>query len=160
MMRHYGAQRRRGGANPLGVGTVAVGSMFYLQDQAFSHDRYGGRAVRKVPWQVEGFLNGMLHASRRDPDTGQWRSSFWSGRSDMAVVRSLRDGCRRTVSVRLLLLHDDLDLSKGITHGVVQNRVTREAGLAVPVRMMASSRFQRWCEYGSVCWRSGGAARE
>jgi hypothetical protein len=114
MMRLYGAQRRRGGANPLGVGTVAVGSLFYLQDQAFFSDRHGGRAVCKVPWQVEGFLNGMLHASRRDPDTGVWRDSFWSGRSDMAVVRSLRDGRRRTVAVRLLLLHADLGLTKGI----------------------------------------------
>ena len=116
MMRIYGAQRRRGGPNPLGVGTVAVGSMFYLQDESFFPDRYGGRAVCKVPWQVEGFLNGMLHASRHDQDTGQWRSIFWSGRSDMAVVRSLRDSRQRTVSVQLLLLHDDLGLTKGITH--------------------------------------------
>ncbi len=114
MMRHYGAQRRRGGANPLGVGTVAVGALFYLQDAAFFSNRYGGHAICKVPWQVEGFLNGLLHASRRDPDTGQWRSSFCRGRSDMAVVRSLRDGRRRTVSVRLLLLHDDQGLTKGI----------------------------------------------
>ncbi len=116
MMRQYGAQRRRGGANPLGVGTVAVGSMFYLQDAAFFNDRYGGHAICKVPWQVEGFLNGMLHASRRDPDTRQWRSSFWSGRSDMAVVRSLRDGRQRTVAVRRLLLHDDLGLTKGVAN--------------------------------------------
>lgn len=32
MMRHYGAQRRRGGANPLGVGVIAVASIYYLQD--------------------------------------------------------------------------------------------------------------------------------
>ncbi len=35
-----------------------------------------------------------------------------------------------------------------------------EAGLALPGRMMAPSRFQRWCEYGSRCWRSSEAARE
>ena len=115
-MRQYGAHRRRAGANPLGVGTVAVGALFYLQDEAFFNDRYGGRAICKVPWRVEGFLNGMLHASRRDPDTKQWRSSFWSGRSDMAVVRSLRDGQQRTVAVRLLLLHDDLGLTKGVAN--------------------------------------------
>lgn len=33
----------------------------------------------------------------------------------MAVVRSLRDGRRRTVAVRLLILHDDLGLAKGVT---------------------------------------------
>ena len=32
----------------------------------------------------------------------------------MAVIRSLRDGRRRTVAVRLLVLHDDLGLAKGI----------------------------------------------
>ena len=44
--------------------------------------------------------------------------------------------------------------------GVVRIQVTRDAGLAVPGRMMAPSRFQRWCEYGSRCWRSSEAARE
>ena len=31
----------------------------------------------------------------------------------MAVVRSLRDGRRQTVAVRLLVMHDDLGLAKG-----------------------------------------------
>ena len=44
--------------------------------------------------------------------------------------------------------------------GVVRIQVTREAGLALVGRMMAPSRFQRWCEYGPRCWRSGEAARE
>ena len=44
--------------------------------------------------------------------------------------------------------------------GVVRIQVTRDAGLAVPGRMMAPSRFQRWCEYGPRCWRSSEAARE
>ena len=43
--------------------------------------------------------------------------------------------------------------------GVVQNRVTREAGLALSGGMMAPCRFQVWWAYGSVCWRSGEAAR-
>ena len=115
MMRQYHAPHRRGGHNPLGVGVVTVGSLFYLQDDTFFCDRYGRRAVCREPWQVEGFTNGVLHAARRDPDTGRWRDSFWSGRSDMAVVRSLRDGRRRTVAVRLLALHDELGLTKGAT---------------------------------------------
>ncbi len=44
--------------------------------------------------------------------------------------------------------------------GVVQSRVTREARVTLAGRMMAPSRFQRWCEYGSVRWRGGEAARE
>jgi len=112
-MRQYGAQSRRGGNNPLGVGVVAVGSLFYLQDEGFFRDRYGGRAVCRNPWQLEGFLNGVMHAARRDPGTGHWRDSVRSGRSDMAMVRSLRDGRRRTVAVRLLALHNELGLTKG-----------------------------------------------
>lgn len=115
MLRQYGAQRCRGGDNPLRVGVVAVGSVFYLQDGSFFQDRCGGRAVCRDPWQLTAFLNGVMHAIRRDPDTGCWRDSVWSGRSDMAVVRSLRDGRCRTVAVRLLVLHDDLGLTKGTT---------------------------------------------
>ena len=33
MIRQYGAQRRRGGVNPLGVGVIAAGSIYYLQDR-------------------------------------------------------------------------------------------------------------------------------
>jgi len=115
MMRQYGAQRCRGGDNPLRVGLVAVGSLFYLQNEGFFRDRYGGRAVCRDPWQLLAFENGLLHAARRDAETGLWRSSPWSGRSDMAVVRFLRDGRQRSVSVRLLILHDDLGLTKGTT---------------------------------------------
>ena len=35
-----------------------------------------------------------------------------------------------------------------------------EVGLVLAGRMMAPSRFQRWCKYGSRCWRSSEAARE
>lgn len=34
MIRQYGAQRCQGGDNPLRVGVIAVGSLFYLQDGA------------------------------------------------------------------------------------------------------------------------------
>src|SRR5215213_8525893 len=35
--------------------------------------------------------------------------------------------------------------------GVVRNRVTHEAGLALPGGVMARSGFHRWCEYGPRC---------
>ena len=116
MMRQYFARRRRGGTNPLGVGVIAVGGIYYVQDAAYFRDRHACcRAVRKEPWIVEAFLNAMLHASWCDRDGGSWESTYVSGRCDLAVVRSLRDGRRRTVAVHLLLLHDDLGLTRGIT---------------------------------------------
>ena len=111
MIRQYGGQRRRGGANPLGIGVIATGSIYYLQDRAFFHDRFGGRAVCRNLWIVEGFLNGTCAAARRNRDTGRWEDVTLSGRSDTAVVRSLRDGRRRTVAIRVLVLHDDLGLT-------------------------------------------------
>lgn len=115
MIRQYFAQRCRGGVNPLRVGVVAVGSIYYLQDEGFFRDRFGGRAVCRNPWIVEAVLNGQYHAARRDPDTGHWVSVFMAGRSDMAVVRSLRDGRRQEIAVRILQLHDDLGLWQGPT---------------------------------------------
>ena len=114
MMRQYGAQLRRGGVNPLGVGVIAVGSSYYVQDERHFRDRYSPAPTCREPWQVEAFINGVAHAACRSRDTGQWEDTYRSERSDMAVVRSLRDGHRRTVAVRLLVLHDDLGLAKGI----------------------------------------------
>ena len=116
MIRQYGAQRSQGGDNPLRVGVVAAGSIFYLQDEAFFRDRHGGTAVCRTPWIVEAFLNGTMGAARRNRDTGRWEDVFLSGRSDMALVRSLRDRRQlRQVAVRTLILHDDLGLTKGTT---------------------------------------------
>src|SRR5580698_5435911 len=111
MIRQYRAHRRRGGVNPLGVGVIATGSIYYLQDRGFFHDRFGGRAICRNPWIVEGFLNGTCAAARRNRDTGRWEDVTISGRSDTAVVRSLRDGRQRTVAVRVLELHRDLGLT-------------------------------------------------
>ena len=116
MIRQYSAQRFQGGTNPLRVGVVATGSIFYLQDEGFFRDRHGGRATCRTPWIVEAFLNGQCHAARRDPATGRWLDTFVSGRSDMAVIRSLRDGRHQQVAVHTLQLHDDLGLSKEPTH--------------------------------------------
>lgn len=71
MLRQYFAPRRQGGVNPLGVGTVALGSIFYIQDDRFWRDRYRGRPCLRHPWIVEAFLNGELHAARRDPISGR-----------------------------------------------------------------------------------------
>ena len=107
MIRQYYAQRARGGDNPLRVGTVAAGSIFYLQDEGFFRDRYGGTAVCRTPWQVLGFLNGTMGAAPRNRDTGRWEDAYRSGRSDVALMRSLRDTCIvRQVAVRTLVLHD------------------------------------------------------
>ncbi len=101
MIRQYYAQRARGGDNPLRVGTVAAGSIFYLQDEGFFRDRYGGTAVCRTPWQVLGFLNGTMGAAPRNRDTGRWEDAYRSGRSDVALMRSLRDTCIvRQVAVR------------------------------------------------------------
>ncbi|MHB0726991.1 hypothetical protein ACX4MZ_06400 [Roseomonas mucosa] len=115
MLRQYFAQRCRGGVNPLRVGVVALGSIYYLQDEGFFRDRFDGRAIYRNPWIVEAFLNGQYHAARRDPETGRWVSVFMAGRSDLAVVRSLRDGRCQEVAVRILQLHDDLGLWKAPT---------------------------------------------
>lgn len=114
MNRQYYAQRCRGGHNPLRVGVVAIGSTYYLQEPDF-FGRFGGRAVCRAPWRVEAFLNGQVHASRRNAESGLWESVYFSGRSDTAIVRSLRDGSRREVAVRLLQLHDDMGLTQGTT---------------------------------------------
>ena len=137
MIRQYFAQRSQGGTNPLRVGVVAAGSIVYLQDEGFFRDRHGGRAVCRTPWIVEAFLNGRCCAARRDPATGRWLDTFVSGRSDMAVVRSLRDGRRQQVTVRTLQLHDDLGLWKEPTRypPLPDLRFYRRRARAQPVPM-------------------------
>lgn len=112
MIRQYYAQRCRGGHNPLRVGVIPTGAIFYIQDDGWWRDRYRGRPVCRQPWIVEAFLNGTLGAGRRNAETGLWESVFVAGRSDMAVVRSLRTGRRREIAVRLLVLHEDMGLRR------------------------------------------------
>lgn len=112
MLRQYHAPRRQGGDNPLGVGTLAVGSIFCLQDDGTWRARFGTAPVRRAPWIVGGFLNGQYHAARRDPATGHWLSLSVADRTDLAVVRSLRDGHRTTVAIWLLQRHEDEGLGR------------------------------------------------
>ena len=114
MNRQYYAARCMGGANPLRIGIIAAGSIYYLQDQEF-FSRFGGRATCRDPWIVEGFINGTIATARRNKDRGMWEDVYFAGRSDAAIVRSLRSGRRLQVTVRLLILHDDLGLTKGAT---------------------------------------------
>ena len=111
MIRQYFAQHRRGGPNPLGLGVVPVGAIFFIQDEGWWRDRYRGAPVCRTPWIVEAFLNGIIGAARRNRDTGRWEDVHAAGRSDMAVVRSLRDGRRREIAVRRLILHEEHGLA-------------------------------------------------
>jgi hypothetical protein len=54
----------------------------------------------------------QLGPARRNRETKLWEDAVISSRSDIALVRSLRDGRRTTVAVRFLQLHDDLGLTK------------------------------------------------
>lgn len=107
MIRQYYAQRCRGGYNPRRVGVIPTGAIFYIQDDGWWRDRYRGRPVCREPWIVEAFLNGTVGAGRRNAETGRWEDVHVAGRSDMALVRSLRSGRRREIAVRMLILHED-----------------------------------------------------
>lgn len=111
MIRQYKAQRFKGGQNPLRIGVISVGAVFYLQDDWWWRERYRGKPICREPWIVTAFLNGTMGASRRNRETGHWESTYISGRSDTALVRSLRDGRLQRVAVRTLILHDDEGLA-------------------------------------------------
>ena len=111
MIRQYFAHTRRGGCNPLGVGVIPVGAIFYIQDEGWWRDRFRGAPICRNPWIVEAFLNGTLAAARRDAKTGLWQDRHLAGRSDTALVRSLRDGRRYRIAVRVLILHEEHGLA-------------------------------------------------
>jgi hypothetical protein len=113
MFRQYYAQRARGGDNPLRVGVIPIGARFYLQDEAVFRSRHNQAPVFRTLWTVEAFLNGTVGAARRNPATGMWEDAYIAGRSDIALVRSLRDcRCVREVAINTLILHDDLGFWK------------------------------------------------
>jgi hypothetical protein len=112
MIRQYYAQRARGGQNPLRVGVIPAGAIFYIQPDSWWRNRYPGHPTCRDPWIVESFLNGVLAAARRNPSTGQWEDLTMARRSDTAVLRSLRDGRRYRVAVRILILHEEEGLRR------------------------------------------------
>ena len=73
MFRQYFAQTCRGGFNPLRVGVIPSGAIFYLQDDRWWRDRYRGAPICRAPWIVEAFLNGTLASTW--PAAPTWRSS-------------------------------------------------------------------------------------
>ena len=141
MIRQYHAQRSQGGNNPLRVGVIAAGSIYYIQDEGFFRDRYSGRPVCRTPWIVESFLNGTIGASRRNRETGLWESTYRARRSSMAVVRSLRDRRQtRIVSIHLLIVHDDLCLWKASTSYPTLPDVRRFHQLTAPAHPAQAAR--------------------
>ena len=110
MIRQYYAQHCQGGPNPLRVGVIATGAIYYLQDEGYLRHPDRETPVCRAPWIVEGFLNGICHAARLDPESGRWVDKTMSHRSDLAAVRSLRDGRRKQIAVRLLQFHEDMGL--------------------------------------------------
>jgi len=113
MLRQYFARRSRGGDNPLRVGTIAIGAIYYIQPDHWWRERFRGAPACHEPWMVEAFFNGTVEAAFRDPTTREWRSLHIKGRSDVATVRSLRSGRTQRIAVRILQLHDDEGLSPG-----------------------------------------------
>ncbi len=45
MRQYYNTQRCRGGNNPLRVGVLAVGAVFYIQDENYVRSRHGEAAI-------------------------------------------------------------------------------------------------------------------
>lgn len=107
MLRQYNAQRQMGGHNPLGVGIIPTGAIFYLQDDQLL--RRGDKPICRTPWQVVGWLPRRIEASRRSDD-GQWLPSFNSRPMSTAIVKSLRDGRTAHVSAHALEVHEDFGL--------------------------------------------------
>jgi hypothetical protein len=147
MMRQYYAQRARGGFNPFRVGVIAAGSIYYLQDPALLRARFGPAPSRRNPWIVEAFLNGECGAARYNAATGRWESIYLSGRCDVAVLRSLRDGRRTTRAVHSLIAHDELGLATEPTAypslpDLALYRINASASLPQPC---ATKRGERRC---------------
>jgi len=88
------------------------------------------------------FFNGTMGASRRNRDTGHWESTYISGRSDMALVRSLRDGRLQRVAVRTLILHDDEGLAMD-DRSTVRRKKGRISLRAYLRAVMAPSRVEQ-----------------
>jgi hypothetical protein len=94
------------------IGTIAVGDIFYIQNQTSPLNGVTGEAICREPWIVEAWL---------PRDYAKWDQSSRSFKTmrirggHLAMVRSLRDRRRvRTVADWLLLACRDAGLEKEI----------------------------------------------
>jgi hypothetical protein len=121
MLRQYNAQRRRGGFNPFGVGTINLGDTIYLQDGVRPLSGWRGISCRREPCVVVGFHNREYCYA-----DGSGRISRMVG-GHMVEVKSLRSGRTAQVADWLVLWcletghHRELGTSTPIpTNGRVQ----------------------------------------
>jgi hypothetical protein len=98
MLNQYHAQRRQGGHNPHGKGTIPVGAILYLQDGMRPMGGFRTTPVCRNPWQVIAWLP-------RESFTGP------AAGGHLALVKSLRDGRTQTVADWILLACDDAGLA-------------------------------------------------
>ncbi|HKR85194.1 MAG TPA: hypothetical protein VJS37_13635 [Terriglobales bacterium] len=109
MIRQYGAQRFTlacpSAVAEKRVGTIAVGTILYIQDGVVPLRGLSRPAVCREPWIVEAWL--PRDYSKWHPDLKQFRTVRISG-GHLAQVRSLRDR-RRTKQVADWILLECID---------------------------------------------------
>lgn len=93
MTHQYHAQRRLGGHNPHGIGTIPIGTIVYLQDGLRPMGRKRGDWIYRNPWIVEAWLNRDYAKS-----TPAGFTTVQMAGGHLAQVRSLRDGRRAQVA--------------------------------------------------------------
>jgi hypothetical protein len=106
MLHQYNAQRFRWWRGKR-VGTVAIGTIIYIQDGIRPLTGLPQSVVTRNPWLVEAWLNRDY--SRYS--LGKWTTVKCAG-GHLAQVRSLRDGRRQLVADWLLLACRDAGLEQ------------------------------------------------
>lgn len=96
MIRQYFAHRRRGGCNPLGVGVIPVGAIFFIQDDGWWRDRYRGAPICRDPWIVEAFLTELSLPPTETLTTAAGRTSPWP----VGRIRPSSDRCATAAAAR------------------------------------------------------------
>lgn len=108
MLNQYHAQRRRGGFNPRGIGTIPVGTIVYLQDNVRPMGFPPSWACRRAnPWQVTDWIPRETHRQI----AGRWFNLRMAG-GHLAQVKSLRDGRVQLVADWLILQCLDMGFEK------------------------------------------------
>jgi hypothetical protein len=105
MNRQYGAQRFKGGYNPHRVGSLEIGTIYYLQDGVGPMGRRDMLMItRRNPWILVSWHNReYCPAMKGHPPT-----TYMVG-GHLATVRSLRTGEVKQVADWLLRWHEDAD---------------------------------------------------